>query len=433
MGLNIQEFIVCPKCKSELSFENSELLLCTGCSEKYKITNNVPDLKTQDMSADFFAKEEAELEYWKEAIPQEMADSGDCENYKVIEEVHSLTFNEDDFKDKVMLDIGAGPLGGMFEKFNSGKCFAVDILADKYAQNFNLSNYKVKYICAEAEHLPFRDNSADFILASNSIDHVANIFQSFVEINRVLKEDGVFVCSSLYNSHPFAETETFVFDDEFIRDELPKFFEVIDSSYKIFDKKLQNCDGLYKAVCKKKDITFENMHLLDQYSLFIRTYCCALKAYMDNSEKSLEYTKIALDNYVKLYKQDEYRYLFLKLKYMILNKDEKVFEELKKIDRNYFDNESWMLVIQHKISEELISNYQSDERILKLLELSMMMSENSDSPKRKGVSFFYLGMYYLKKGLKDKSKEAFENCLAIVPPYWKIAKEAKQYLGVPAL
>jgi len=417
------KIIVCPDCKGTFSDLKQDFVVCGKCDKKYKIQNNVPNLKICAVQDNLSAKEDAELEFWisRDNKKEECA-------FKRIEKRHSLNFEGYDFKDKIMIDIGAGPHGGMLEKFKSRNSFAIDVLADRYAQNFDFSDYKVNYICAEAEYLPFRDNSVDLALALNSIDHVANIFKAFLEINRVLKEDGTFICSSLYNSHPFSETEPFVFDDEFIKNELPKFFDIIEYNYNLFDQKLQNSDGLYKAVCKKKkNIEFKEIDLLDKYTSFIKSYCCALKSYMDKSELSLEYTQKAITEYIKLHKQDDYKLLLLKLKSLILQNDENIFDELEKIDRNYFNNNNWNLAINHKISTDIIK-YRNDEKILKFLESSLTMSEQLNIEYRKGISLFYLGEYYFDRKIQDKAIDFYRQCLDIIPSSWSIALEASNKL-----
>jgi ubiquinone/menaquinone biosynthesis C-methylase UbiE len=50
-------------------------------------------------------------------------------------------------------------------------------------------------INANAEYLPFRDNSLDFILCSEVLEHVPNIFKAPREIIRCLKPGGILVLS----------------------------------------------------------------------------------------------------------------------------------------------------------------------------------------------------------------------------------------------
>lgn len=113
--------------------------------------------------------------------------------------VKDLTlFYKEDFKEKVVAEIGCGP-GFILkelvkEKFS--KIYGVDISSDMiYRASKRLaddlrSNPKLSLLCGRAENLPIEDNRVDIIISRGSIFFWENLNLAFKEICRVLKPKG---------------------------------------------------------------------------------------------------------------------------------------------------------------------------------------------------------------------------------------------------
>lgn len=94
--------------------------------------------------------------------------------------------------DKVV-EVGSGPIG-LATFFDLGRRYAVDPLADFYAQYETLSDLRdpaVGYVATQGEKLPFGDAEADIVLIENVLDHTQRPDLVMEEIRRVLRPDGV--------------------------------------------------------------------------------------------------------------------------------------------------------------------------------------------------------------------------------------------------
>jgi len=98
---------------------------------------------------------------------------------------------------KTILDIGCGP---MFISYtltgDVNEYIGIDIMPDallkRYRDAMNGAGVKSLHaIRADAEHLPFRDGSFDFILCLDVLEHLNKPRQAILEIYRVLKIGGL--------------------------------------------------------------------------------------------------------------------------------------------------------------------------------------------------------------------------------------------------
>jgi ubiquinone/menaquinone biosynthesis C-methylase UbiE len=64
------------------------------------------------------------------------------------------------------------------------------LIAQKYCQENGIDN--VRFIQARAQHLPFVDGCADYIVAQNVIEHLMDVKPAFAEVARVLVAGGCF-------------------------------------------------------------------------------------------------------------------------------------------------------------------------------------------------------------------------------------------------
>ncbi len=108
-------------------------------------------------------------------------------------------------KSAVFVDIGCG--GGIYlkllEKFGAEKIFGLDISYPALLRAKILCK-SASLICADAEIIPIKSDSADFILSSETVEHLENPEKLFGEVSRILNDDGIFIitCPNWHGEKP---------------------------------------------------------------------------------------------------------------------------------------------------------------------------------------------------------------------------------------
>jgi len=102
---------------------------------------------------------------------------------------HFLGCNKDSFADKIIVDIGCGPMGSL-HLFNAKLKIGVDPLARKYNKQFGLSDHDMLYLSCPSENIPIVSESVDVVISKNALDHVDNFHKTIDEIHRILKPEG---------------------------------------------------------------------------------------------------------------------------------------------------------------------------------------------------------------------------------------------------
>ncbi len=113
---------------------------------------------------------------------------------KSLKETHEkyktfLEIGENDFKDKIVIDIGCGPQGSL-HFFNAKLKFGVDPVIKDCSNFIPLNKHDMVYLNCSAENLPLINEFADVVIAINSLDHVHSFEKTIKEIHRVLKQEG---------------------------------------------------------------------------------------------------------------------------------------------------------------------------------------------------------------------------------------------------
>lgn len=90
------------------------------------------------------------------------------------------------FKNKKILEIGAGTSQFLKLFEDENQVVALDICADLLKQN----KTKAKLVVADAENLPFADQSFDFIYVTGVLHHLEDQKKALLGIKRVLKKNG---------------------------------------------------------------------------------------------------------------------------------------------------------------------------------------------------------------------------------------------------
>lgn len=110
-------------------------------------------------------------------------------------------------KDKIVLDIGSATGAGsnyLAKEAKSVVGLEIHKLTINYAKN-RYTKENLRFICADATHLPFHDNCFDVITAFLVIEHLRE-YEDFVrECKRVIKNEGHFICATPNKMvfHPF--------------------------------------------------------------------------------------------------------------------------------------------------------------------------------------------------------------------------------------
>jgi SAM-dependent methyltransferase len=124
-----------------------------------------------------------------------------------------LILSSDAFEHMKVLDVGSGPMPSA-TVFKNAEIFCLDPLIGKYIElGFPIHYYKnLKFIARPSENMPFEDNFFDAVISVNAIDHVDDFFKSSMEIQRVLKENGLLRMHVHY--HPATQAEPVEITDE---------------------------------------------------------------------------------------------------------------------------------------------------------------------------------------------------------------------------
>jgi ubiquinone/menaquinone biosynthesis C-methylase UbiE len=116
------------------------------------------------------------------------------------EHIYRYIFAASLAENKVVLDVACGTgygVGYMVEK-GAAEVVGVDIsmAAVDYAQERLSRNNKASFICADAIRLPFADNAFDIVVSFETIEHIRPYRKFLIECRRVLKENGLLICST---------------------------------------------------------------------------------------------------------------------------------------------------------------------------------------------------------------------------------------------
>ena len=124
-----------------------------------------------------------------------------------------LGLKKDAFQGKTLLDIGAGPIPSA-TCFEGADLHCLEPLLPRYLEaGFPLHYYgKVSFIHAASEEIPAENGSFDAVIAVNAIDHVDDIKKTAREVQRVLKQGGLFRMH--VHVHPPTTCEPLELNDE---------------------------------------------------------------------------------------------------------------------------------------------------------------------------------------------------------------------------
>ena len=144
-------------------------------------------------------------------------------------DIGKYAFAAEFVKDKAVLDIACGCGYGSSFLSDKGARIVVggDISAEAVdAGRRSFGRQGLDFFLLNVTMLPFADNSLDVVISMETIEHLERPEELLTECKRVLKEGGVFICSTPCMNYPTITGAYHVHEftqDEF-RNILPRFF-----------------------------------------------------------------------------------------------------------------------------------------------------------------------------------------------------------------
>ena len=118
-----------------------------------------------------------------------------------------------DQQEKVVVEIGCGPTGGLLKFMKARLLIGIEPLANRFLEKGfeNIANSDILFLNSFGEHIPLVNDFADVVCCIHSLGHVQRPQQILLEVDRILKEGGrVFILEIMRKSeevtrdHPVA-------------------------------------------------------------------------------------------------------------------------------------------------------------------------------------------------------------------------------------
>ena len=198
---DMRRLLVCPRCKSELS-ANESSCHCTNrdCAKTFPVVGGIPVLINEENSVftlDEFTKRldtyfdtssgKQSREIISKFLPEISANIKGKENYRKFAEL--LLANNATPR---LLVLGGGIIG-------SGMASLLDHPAIEFVETDIAFGPRTTLIC-DAHDIPFPPGTFDGVIAQAVLEHVVDPYRCVDEIHRVLKEDGL-----VYAETPFMQ------------------------------------------------------------------------------------------------------------------------------------------------------------------------------------------------------------------------------------
>ena len=182
--------LACPTCHGP--FASPTELRCASCQKTFAIRQDVPrfcdGIKDQDekMAAEWEAQSNAGPHYLNPVIIMNRWEE---------EQVMPHILGKISDVEGIVLDAGCG-VGHMGQRFVRAGRTGIDLVGMDFQEEL-LANVTVGYtglVQGDIHNLPFKDGSFSAVLTSNALHHFPDPRRAMVEIARVLKPGGIFVC-----------------------------------------------------------------------------------------------------------------------------------------------------------------------------------------------------------------------------------------------
>jgi SAM-dependent methyltransferase len=157
----------------------------------------------------FHGKHKEELAFWREQFEAgQFTDPGTGAYYERLMLGIAEEPNADFLNGKIVADFGCGPCGSLVWAPNALVRIGIDVLADRYADEFPkaISSHGMIYVKSTEKTIPLPSDFVDVLFTLNAIDHVTDFPAMCNEIIRVIRPGGLFI-GSLNLNEPWNITE----------------------------------------------------------------------------------------------------------------------------------------------------------------------------------------------------------------------------------
>ena len=182
----------------------------------------------------FIGKGDSELSFWKSKFE---LDNGRFKNshYERLMLAMAEETTDDFLKGKIVADFGCGPRGSLVWAGSALLRIGIDVLADRYADEFtgNIISHGMIYVKSTELVIPLPSGFVDILFTLNAMDHVDNFAHMCNEILRVLKPGGEFI-GSFNLEEPASSCEPQQLNEKVIKEDLLSKLEV--QSYRMAEK-----------------------------------------------------------------------------------------------------------------------------------------------------------------------------------------------------
>lgn len=117
-----------------------------------------------------------------------------------LEHINRYVFAASWAQDRLILDVACGTGYGVHDLMKRGAIGAVGVdislEALNYAQYRFGEDSRVSFVCADGTRLPCVDSVFDVVVSFETIEHIRHHGRFLSECRRVLKNDGLFICST---------------------------------------------------------------------------------------------------------------------------------------------------------------------------------------------------------------------------------------------
>lgn len=194
MQTKLLKILACPKCKTDLSLNQTEILneeivegslSCATCEKKYSITGGIPRFVEPDNYASSFG-------YQWNLFRKEQIDSHNGTTLSADRFWAETDWTKDELKGKWILDAGCG--AGRFLDVSSNteaEVVGIDISSAIDAAKKNLEGREnAHFVQASIYELPFRAETFDFCYCIGVIQHTPSPENSLRSIAEMVKNNG---------------------------------------------------------------------------------------------------------------------------------------------------------------------------------------------------------------------------------------------------